>query len=51
MGFLILAAVVWVGVLWYIAVTPKEKMQMTWLILVGLVLLSPLIALFWPMFR
>lgn len=48
---LVLLALFWAGVLWYIAATPKEHMQMTWLILVGLVLLSPLIALFWPMFR
>lgn len=48
---LVILVLVWAGVLWLIAVTPKEKMQMTWLILVGLVLASPLIALLWPMFR
>jgi hypothetical protein len=45
------AALLWGGVLWYIAVAPQEKMQMTWLILVGLILLSPLLALFWPALR
>lgn len=48
---LFVLAILWGGVLWYVAVTPKEKMQMVWLILVGLVLISPLIALVWPMFR
>lgn len=51
MAEFVLLALVWCGVLWFIAVTPKEKMQMTWLILVGLILISPVIALVWPMFR
>lgn len=37
--------------LWYVAVTSKEKMEMAWLIMVGLILLSPIIALLFPMFR
>jgi hypothetical protein len=45
---LVLLAGVWAGVLWYIARTPTEKMQMTWLVLV---VLSPIIAFIWPMFR
>lgn len=44
-------ALIWGGMLWYIAVTPKETMQMVWLILVGLMFVSPLIALLWPAFR
>jgi hypothetical protein len=48
---LVLLAGVWAGVLWYIARTPTEKMQMTWLVLVALVFLSPIIAFVWPMFR
>lgn len=48
---LFVIALLWAGVLWYIARTPTETMQITWLILVGLVLISPLIALLWPMFR
>ena len=37
--------------LWLIAVTPKERMQMIWLGLVVLILLSPIAALFWPSLR
>lgn len=47
----VLAVLCVAGFLWYIAVTPKEKMQMTWLILVGLILLSPILALIWPALR
>jgi hypothetical protein len=51
MGELLLLVVVWGCVLWYIARTTKEHMQMTWLVLVALVFLSPIIAFIWPMFR
>jgi lysylphosphatidylglycerol synthetase-like protein (DUF2156 family) len=44
-------AVVWGAVLFYIARTPEDRMQMTWLIMLAVVLLSPLLALFWPAFR
>ena len=37
--------------LWLIAVTPKERMQMIWLGLVVLILLSPIAALIWPSLR
>ena len=37
--------------LWLIVVTPKERMQMIWLGLVGLILLSPILALIWPSLR
>lgn len=37
--------------LWLIAVTPREKMQMIWLGLVVLILLSPIAALIWPSLR
>jgi hypothetical protein len=50
MEFLVLAGV-WLLVLVYVAAVPKEAMQMTWLALVLLVLLSPVIALIWPQFR
>lgn len=49
-GFFILT-LLWGGLLWYIAVTPTEKMQMTWLVLIGLILLAPLLALIWPALR
>jgi hypothetical protein len=48
---LVLLTGFWAGVLWYIARTPTETMQMTWLVLVALVFLSPIVALIWPMFR
>jgi hypothetical protein len=51
MSELFIVAIIWGAVLFYIARTPKEKMQMTWLVLLALVLLSPLLALFWPAFR
>jgi len=44
-------ALLWGGLLWFIAVTPKEKMQMVWMALVGLAFLAPLLALFWPHLR
>lgn len=47
----ILAVLSLAGFLWYIAVTPKEQMQMTWLILVSLILLSPLLAWLFPGLR
>jgi hypothetical protein len=46
-----LLVLLWGGFLWYIAVTPKEKMQMVWLVLVGLVLASPILAMIWPALR
>lgn len=53
-GFFILT-LLWGGLLWYIAVTPTEKMQMTWLLslaLMGLLgLLWPIAAIFWPALR
>lgn len=48
---LFVLAVIWGGVLWYIARTPTEKMQMTWLVLIALIFLSPIIAMLWPKFR
>lgn len=47
----ILAVLSLAGFLWVIAVTPKERMQMIWLGLVGLILLSPILALIWPSLR
>jgi len=44
-------AIIWGGVLAFIAVTPKEKMQMVWLVLVGIAFLAPVLALFWPALR
>lgn len=41
----------WIAVLAYIAAVKPETMQMTWLVLVLLILASPLIAVFWPAFR
>jgi len=41
----------WGGLLWYIAVTPKVKMEMTWLIMVFLIAVSPLIPLILPSMR
>ena len=48
---LFILTLLWGALLWYIAVTPTEKMQMTWLVLVGLILLAPLLALIWPALR
>jgi hypothetical protein len=47
----ILAVLFLVAFLWLIVVTPKEQMQMIWLCLVGLILLSPILALIWPGLR
>lgn len=47
----LLAVLFVAGFLWYIAVTPKETMNMTWLVLVALVLLSPILAMLFPVFR
>lgn len=47
----ILAVLSLAGFLWLIAVTSKEQMQMIWLGLVVLILLSPILALIWPAFR
>ena len=44
-------AVIWGGILWFIAVTPKIKMQMVWLVLVGLAFIAPVLALLWPALR
>lgn len=44
-------ALLWAGFLGYIAVASKEAMQLTWIILVGLILASPVIAYIWPAFR
>lgn len=44
-------AVIWGGLLWYIAVTPKIKMQMVWLVLVGIAFMGPVLAAFWPNLR
>lgn len=41
----------WGVFLWYIATAPKEKMQMTWLVLVGLTLAAPVLAMIWPALR
>lgn len=52
MGELIFFAAVWIVVLAYIAAVSTETMQMTWLVgLALMVLLAPIIAIFWPMFR
>jgi hypothetical protein len=48
---LILLGALWGGFLWYIAVTPKQRLQVTWLVLVALVLASPVLAIFWPQLR
>lgn len=47
----ILAVLFLAAFLWLIVVTPKERMQMIWLGLVGLILLSPILALIWPSLR
>lgn len=47
----LLLVLFWGGFLWYIAVTPKETMQMTWLVLIGLILISPVFAMLSPAFR
>jgi hypothetical protein len=49
-GFFVLA-LLWAAFLGYIAVTPKDRMQMTWLVLVGLALVAPLLAWIWPALR
>jgi hypothetical protein len=41
----------WALVLVYVALVSRRTMQMTWLILLVLVALSPLVAWFWPAFR
>lgn len=41
----------WGAVLWYVARAQPETLQLTWLVVVALVLASPLIAVFWPAFR
>jgi hypothetical protein len=47
-----LLALVWAGVLWYVGSASRETMQMTWLIgLALMLLLTPIFALFLPMFR
>ncbi len=51
MSELFIVAIFWGGILWFIAVTPKEKMQMVWLVMVGLAFLAPLLAVFWPALR
>lgn len=47
----LLLVLAWGGFLWYIAVTPKEKMQMTWLVLIGLLLLAPVLSWLVPGLR
>lgn len=47
----VILAVLWGGLLWFIARTPPEKMQMVWLVLIALIFISPLIAWFWPLAR
>lgn len=44
-------AAIWAGVLWWIARSTKEAMQLTWLLLLALVLLSPVLAWLWPFLR
>jgi len=41
----------WSLALGYVALVSKEAMQLTWIILVALLLASPVIALIWPAFR
>jgi hypothetical protein len=48
---LIILAIVWCGVLWYVARVDKDKMQATWLVLIGLLLASPVLAMIWPFLR
>lgn len=47
----LLLILLWAGVFWYIAKSPKETMQVTWIILVGAITISPVIAWIWPAFR
>jgi hypothetical protein len=44
-------ALFWAGFLGVLAVTPEQRMQMTWLLLVALVFISPVAAWFWPQIR
>ncbi len=44
-------ALLWAGFLGYIAVTPKERLQMTWLVVIGLMLAAPLLSWFFPALR
>lgn len=45
------AAVVWGGVLWYLAAAPRERAQMTWLLLVAVVATGPFLAVIFPSLR
>ncbi len=44
-------ALLWACFLGYIVVTPKERLQMTWLVVVGLLLAAPLVSWLWPALR
>jgi hypothetical protein len=47
----LLAVLSLAGFLWFVAVTPKEAMNMAWLLMVAAILLSPILAYFLPVFR
>lgn len=44
----LILVVFWGAVLWYIAVMPKEKVFLTWIILIIAIAISPLFAWLWP---
>lgn len=46
-----LAALSFAGFLWFVAVTPKETMNMVWIVMVAAILLSPILIYIHPTFR